>query len=124
VRKLAVLALCIPGVIGCDLVLVVTNTAESTYTSDAYYAYVWLPQDDTLATAQQVRAMCGSTEGAASVSPLKRGVAPVPLRRMRRRGKPIYTFTIAMRWGPDDPRSNSLLDCLDGPDVASYSIPI
>jgi hypothetical protein len=30
-----------------------------------------------------------------------------------------------MRWGPDDRRSNSLLDCLDrNPDIDYYTIPL
>jgi hypothetical protein len=82
-----------------------------------YSAIVWLPLGDSRAQARLVRAQCGSVPGAAAVSGISRS------RAGRTAGE--FVFSVKMRWGPDDTRSNPLMGCLDNnPRIDHYVIPI
>jgi hypothetical protein len=82
-----------------------------------YFALVWLPRGESHAQAELVREQCGSARGAASVSALSRSRAA--------RTAHEFVFSIKLRWGPDDSRSNPLLNCLDhNPEIDHYGIPI
>jgi hypothetical protein len=83
----------------------------------AYSAIVWLPPGDSAAQARLVRAHCGGLKGASSTSRISRSKSAITA------GEPF--FSIDMRWGPDDIRSNSLLECLNSdPDIDHYAIPL
>lgn len=120
-RKLVALRLGIAAVIASGVTVVLVTDGKPRLENPPYDAIVWLPPQDTIAAALQVRLDCGTTAGAASVSPLKRGRQPFTKSEEVRPKN--FTFTVTMRWGPDDKRSNSLLACLDGPEVAFYAIP-
>jgi hypothetical protein len=109
-----VAAMVAAGVVG----LVVSQRSDHVEANfSPYSAIVWLPHGDTQAQAQSVRTQCGAAHGAASVSALSRSTSA--------QTKGQLVFSIAMRWGPDDKRSNSLLNCLnDNPGIDRYGIPL
>jgi hypothetical protein len=82
-----------------------------------YFAIVWLPRGESHARAELVREQCGSARGAASVSARSRSHAVQTAHE--------FVFSIKMRWGPDESRSNPLLTCLNhNPEIDQYIIPI
>jgi hypothetical protein len=116
VRKILV------GLVG--LTLVVAGALAGTLrvewqpsSSGGYSAMVWLPTGDTRAQARLVRAECATVTGASAASHISRSSSA------RSHGELV--FSIYMRWGPDDVRSNPLLDCLNrNRDIDHYVIPL
>jgi hypothetical protein len=92
-----------------------SRDAHTTSAPGTYEAVAWLPLGDTHAQALRVRSECGATQGAASVSGLGRSNAHLTVGEL--------VFSVKMKWGPDDARSTSLLDCLNGTHIDHYTIP-
>jgi hypothetical protein len=106
------LALVVTGVL-----VVRTYAGRLSSDTSGYSAIVWLPRGDTRAQAQLVRAQCGHVASAASASGISRS------RSGRSHGELV--FSLGMRWGPDDVRSNPLLGCLNhNRSIDHYVIPL